>query len=393
MSSGLADDKVRPMTALPSPHAVALFSGGLDSILAARLILEQGLSVQCLHFVSPFFGNPELIPHWEAIYGLTIRPVDVSEDFVRLLRQRPVYGFGKVMNPCVDCKILMLRRAREIMRELGASFIISGEVLGQRPMSQRRDTLHVICRDADVRDVLLRPLCAQHMPPISAEQSGLVDRARLPGISGRGRREQLNLAKQMGLIEIPTPAGGCKLAERENARRYWPVLTRLAEPLTADFLLANVGRQYWSENHWLVIGRNEADNQLLEPLVRPEDLRLRMADFPGPLGLARQGLKWDEATLRDAASFVASYAPKAVRKGSEVDVLLEGKDFRQSVHVFPLRETPLAWTEPSFEAIREDIRSEITPPVKRRRTSFEEQAVTPPELSKTVQPEEECNAP
>lgn len=381
------------MTALPSPHAVALFSGGLDSILAARLILEQGLSVECLHFVSPFFGKPELIPHWEAVYGLTIRPVDVSEDFVRLLRQRPVYGFGKVMNPCVDCKILMLRRAKEIMRELGASFIISGEVLGQRPMSQRRDTLHVICRDADVRDILLRPLCAQHMPPIAAEQSGLVERARLPGISGRGRREQLALAKQMGLVEIPTPAGGCKLAEKENARRYWPVLTRLAEPVTANFTLANIGRQYWSENHWLVIGRNEADNILLEPLVRAEDLRLRMVDFPGPLGLARKGLEWDAATLRDAASFVASYAAKAVRNGGEVDVLLEGKNIQQTVRVFPLRETSLAWSEPSFEAIREDIRSEMPLPTKQHRSFFKEQDAPPTEFSKTVQPEEESNEP
>ncbi len=189
-----------------TPHAFALFSGGLDSILAARLIMEQGLVVRCLHFVTPFFGKPRSIPYWEKVYGLEIEAVDVGEDFVRMLRERPAHGFGKVMNPCVDCKILMMRKAREIMKERGASFIISGEVLGQRPMSQRRDTLNVIRRDAEVRDVLLRPLSAQHLDPTEAERSGLVDRSKLLGFFGRGRKDQMALAERMGLTEIPTPA-------------------------------------------------------------------------------------------------------------------------------------------------------------------------------------------
>ena len=156
-----------------TPHAFALFSGGLDSILAARLIMEQGLVVRCLHFVTPFFGKPQLIPHWEKVYGLEVEAVDVGEAFVRLLRERPAHGFGKVMNPCVDCKILMMRKARELMKKWGASFLISGEVLGQRPMSQRRDTLNVIRRDAEVKESLLRPLSAQLLDPTAPEISGL----------------------------------------------------------------------------------------------------------------------------------------------------------------------------------------------------------------------------
>ena len=150
-----------------TPHAFALFSGGLDSILAARLIMEQGLVVRCLHFVTPFFGKPQLIPHWEKVYGLEVEAVDVGEAFVRLLRERPAHGFGKVMNPCVDCKILMMRKARELMKKWGASFLISGEVLGQRPMSQRRDTLNVIRRDAEVRSpssVRSAPNCSIRPP-------------------------------------------------------------------------------------------------------------------------------------------------------------------------------------------------------------------------------------
>ena len=296
-----------------TPHAFALFSGGLDSILAARLIMEQGLVVRCLHFVTPFFGKPQLIPHWEKVYGLEVEAVDVGEAFVRLLRERPAHGFGKVMNPCVDCKILMMRKARELMKKWGASFLISGEVLGQRPMSQRRDTLNVIRRDAEVKESLLRPLSAQLLDPTAPEISGLVDRNKLLGIFGRGRKSQMALADQMGLKEIPTPAGGCKLAEKENSRRYWPVLTRLKEPTVEDFELSNIGRQYWFGDHWLSMGRNEADNSALERLVRPGDAILRVRDFPSPFALARQLTPWDNETLQDAASLVASYSPKGVR--------------------------------------------------------------------------------
>ena len=350
----------------PTPHAFALFSGGLDSILAARLIMEQGLVVRCLHFVTPFFGKPQLIPHWEKVYGLEIEAVDVGEAFVRLLRERPPHGFGKVMNPCVDCKILMMRKAREIMKERGASFLISGEVLGQRPMSQRRDTLNVIRRDAEVREELLRPLSAQHLDPTTAEESGLVDRSRLLGIFGRGRKDQMALAERMGLTEIPTPAGGCKLAEKENARRYWPVLTRIDEPTVEDFELSNIGRQYWSGSHWLSMGRNESDNAALERLVRPGDAVLRVRDFPSPFSLARQITPWDAATLQDAASLVASYSPKGVRAAAAspdgtvaVRIQIDGES--SFVNVVPSRVPELPWGEPEFVDVRKAIKAENRP--------------------------------
>ena len=309
-----------------TPHAFALFSGGLDSILAARLIMEQGLVVRCLHFVTPFFGKPQLIPHWEKVYGLEVEAVDVGEAFVRLLRERPAHGFGKVMNPCVDCKILMMRKARELMKKWGASFLISGEVLGQRPMSQRRDTLNVIRRDAEVKESLLRPLSAQ-----------LLD-----------------------------PAGGCKLAEKENSRRYWPVLTRLKEPTVEDFELSNIGRQYWFGDHWLSMGRNEADNSALERLVRPGDAILRVRDFPSPFALARQLTPWDNETLQDAASLVASYSPKGVRAAEAspdgtiaVRVQINGES--TFVNVAPKRTPALPWGEPEFVDVRKAIKAENRP--------------------------------
>ena len=344
-------------------HAVALFSGGLDSILAARLIMEQGLRVRCLHFVTPFFGKPYMLSHWSEVYGVDIEAIDIGPQYIRMLRNRPAHGFGKVMNPCVDCKILMMQEAKRRMKELGAQFIISGEVLGQRPMSQRRDTLNIIRRDGEVRDVLLRPLCAQHLDPTSVEESGLVDRTQLLDFFGRGRKGQLDLARRMGITEIPTPAGGCKLAEKENARRYWPVLTRIASPLPEDFELANVGRQGWSETLWLSIGRNEADNTALQKLCRPSDILLKVLDIPGPLALVRpmdttDPLKLD-LDLAAAAAQVASCAPKAVRLGREVEVRLIQQGRSRIIKVLPMRTERF---EPQgFDEIRDAIHGKQPP--------------------------------
>ena len=353
--------------------AVALLSGGLDSILAARLVQDMGLRVLCLHFHTPFFDKARDCDRWKELYGLTVRAVDVGEDFARMLVERPEHGFGKVLNPCVDCKILMLRRAKEIMREVGATFIITGEVLGQRPMSQRRDTLHVIQREAGVKGLLLRPLSALHLESTEAEESGLVDRSRLLAIHGRGRKDQLALAAEMGLAEIPTPAGGCLLAERENARSYWPVLLyggTMGAAGAEDFHLANTGRQYWNRTAsplWLCVGRNQADNDALMALARPTDILFKVRDFPGPIALGRPfpGSPWGGDALLSAASFMVSFSPKAcraVKDGLEslyvrVHQGEEGLDSPgQLVRCVP--ERTLSWREFSWEEAKEGIRAE-----------------------------------
>jgi hypothetical protein len=313
--------------------ALALFSGGLDSILAARLIQDQGVEVVCLHFVSPFFGHPDRVDFWRGAYGLEVRVMDIGEDFVRLLRG-PAHGFGSVLNPCVDCKILMLRRAGELMDEEGACCVISGEVLGQRPMSQRRDALNIIQRDAGLKGRLLRPLCALHLDPTRAENEGLVDRSRLLGITGRGRKRQLELAGAMGITDFPAPAGGCRLTEQENARSYWPILQHAPRALAVDFHLANTGRQFWlglegqdaadsapasgEGVYRLIIGRKQDDNTRLMELAGERDIVFKIRDFPGPVAVARfMGRDWPEEVVRSAAAFVASYCPKAVRHASE----------------------------------------------------------------------------
>ncbi len=340
--------------------ALALLSGGLDSILAVKIVQEQGLRVKCLHFVSPFFGKPHEVSDWEAMYGLDIRVVDVGEDFVAMMRKYPVHGYGKVLNPCVDCKILMLRAARDYLGTYGAKCIISGEVLGQRPMSQRRDTLNTIRRDADVRDLLVRPLCARCLDPSLAEQQGWIDRSQLLAISGRGRKEQLALAEKYALPKIPTPAGGCKLAERENARRYWPILDRLPDPRACDFAMANVGRQYWMKNRWLSIGRNQADNALLADLAEKDDLVFKIVGFPGPVAVGRQleEAAWTPEEVAHAASFVASFSPKAVRSGGPVHVELHCAGHSGQMLVVPNRTPPMRWRELGWPEVRQEIKAD-----------------------------------
>lgn len=323
--------------------ALALFSGGLDSILAAKLMQSQGHAVLGLHFFSPFFGHPERLLEWEREYDLPIVGVDVGQEFVDVLAAWPSHGFGKVLNPCVDCKVLMLRTAAALLPVYGAKYLISGEVLGQRPMSQRLDTLHVIRNEAGVRDVLVRPLSAGLLPPTPLELAGFVDRSRLPSLCGRGRQGQFRLARSLGVTRIPPQAGGCRLGERESARRYWPILRTFCTPRCADFELANVGRQLWrrqddrATGHWLAMGREHRDNERLAALLRPDDHFFVLASFPGPhaIGRSPEGVAWTDAVVREAAACLASFAPKARRHDGEVEVAVDNGGRTRRVLVRP----------------------------------------------------------
>lgn len=337
--------------------ALSLFSGGLDSILASKLMQSLGHKVLGLHFVSPFFGKPEQVPEWEREYGIPITVIDVGQEFVNLMAAFPPHGFGKVLNPCVDCKILMLRRAKKLLPVYGASYIISGEVLGQRPMSQRADTLNIIRNEADVREVLLRPLSAGVLPVTPMEESGLVDRSHLPSLVGRGRKGQYALAKALGVTKIPTQAGGCRLGERESARRYWPIMRTFPKPLASYFDLANVGRQLWRKEadtvtgHWMIMGRDHKDNQKLLKLVSPELYVFELKSFPGPsaVGVPIPGLDWTEDILAEAAACLASFSPKARNHDDVVEVSIERHGVERTISVRPDRphgfEDNLTWPQ------------------------------------------------
>jgi len=307
--------------------ALALFSGGLDSILAVRLIMEQGVEVEAIQFVTPFF-NYDLLDDIEGhkarihrTYGIKVIVEDISPGYLQLLHN-PAYGFGKNFNPCIDCKIFMFSRAKAMLLERGASFLISGEVLGQRPMSQRRDTLNVIERDSGTRALLLRPLCAQLLNETLPELQGWVDRSKLLRFSGRGRSAQIAMAARFGITDYPAPAGGCTLADPILGRRIEQLYStdsalQGAEITAADIRLLLLGRQLiLPGGGWLIMGRDEGENNSLTKLTGEDDALLLMEDWPGPTALLRKigshsaSASDVQAALNLAAALVVRFARK-----------------------------------------------------------------------------------
>lgn len=294
--------------------ALALFSGGLDSILACRVVMAQGIQVKAIKFVAPFFGYELLAREDDYVrevadkYGIDVSLVDISDKYLKMLRS-PVHGYGKHFNPCVDCKILLLAEAREMMKTYGASFLITGEVLGQRPMSQRRDTLRVIERDSVCEGILVRPLCAKNLSPTKPELEGLIDRQRLLGFKGRSRTAQMELAKEMGITDYPSPAGGCTLTDPvlgDRIERFYQAHDAVA---VADMQLMMVGRHFeLPQGGWLVVGRNKNENERVESLQLEGDWLLAPDDRPGPTALLRFSV--DPQELQKAAMVVARYGKK-----------------------------------------------------------------------------------
>jgi tRNA-specific 2-thiouridylase len=285
-------------------RALALLSGGLDSSLAAKLIADQGIEVVGVSFESPFFGAGGA-REASAEIGIPLVVIDMSDDILRILKA-PKYGFGKHMNPCIDCHALMVRRALERMEELGASFIVTGEVVGQRPKSQMRFGLGTVERESGASGLLLRPLSAQLLLPTIPEESGWVDRSRLLALHGRTRKPQLELAASFGLSHFKSPAGGCLLADENYSRALRDLREHGGISLPSVRLLA-VGRQFRiSESAKLVVGRNQSENAELAELCPAGDLLLRAADRKGPIAILSGGAA--EADRRTAAGIVASYA-------------------------------------------------------------------------------------
>lgn len=320
--------------------ALALYSGGLDSTLACRLVMAQSIRVIAVKFISPFFGYDlparaeDHIREVEETYGISLKLVDVSPEYLRLLRA-PAHGYGKNFNPCVDCKIFMLKRARAMMAEMGASFLITGEVVGQRPMSQRRDTLRVIERDSGCADLLVRPLCARNLSPTKPELAGLIDRERLLNFSGRSRTPQMQLAEEFGITDYPSPAGGCILTDPILSKRIEKYYRDNDTEKVADILLLMVGRQFrLPGGGWLALGRNHQDNLKITALRQPDDYILEPLDIPGPTALLRHSSTPEEIDL--AAGLVIRYARKSAVDKAGNKVLIMDKNGESVRQVPPL---------------------------------------------------------
>jgi tRNA U34 2-thiouridine synthase MnmA/TrmU len=275
--------------------AIALISGVLDSLLAARVIQGQGIEVIPLYFKIPFCQDrnnklthsPDNALQAARDLNLTLKVVDISEEFLGLLT-KPKHGFGSLMNPCIDCKILMLIKAKGLLGEWGAQFVITGEVLGQRPMSQHKKALQIIEKESGLEGLVLRPLSAKLLPETTPEKSGWVKRDKLLSFSGRRRRPQMSLALEFMISEYANPAGGCLLTDPEFTRRLNDLMAH-QELKIEDIELLKLGRHFRiSEEAKLVVGRDELENLELTRLARAGDyLFMPTENMAGPTSLGR----------------------------------------------------------------------------------------------------------
>lgn len=277
--------------------AVALLSGGLDSMLAVRLVLEQGIPVTGVRFITHFGCDPvssgscgkdvePLVKMWGHL-GFNVRMSHLGQDYIEMVKN-PVFGRGKNMNPCVDCRIMMLDWARETLDREDAGFLVTGEVLNQRPMSQTRERFQQIDKKLGLQGRVLRPLSAKLLEPTLAEQEGVVDRSRLLMISGRGRQPQYALAKQYGITDIPQPSGGCLLTDPGYSDRLRDLWKHDPDAGAHDINLLRVGRHFRpSTSSKIIVGRDERECGMLDVFQKPGDTMIWLKDHQGPRILVR----------------------------------------------------------------------------------------------------------
>lgn len=295
------------------PKAIALYSGGLDSTLAILIVLRQGIDVTAITFLTHFgcdisdksscSKNPFAASEK---FGFEVKLCHLADKFIEIVRN-PKYGYGKNMNPCIDCRILMLKEAKQFLKMKGADFVITGEVLYQRPMSQRRDTLLKIDREAGLEGYVLRPLSAKLLKPTIPEQMGMVNRDLLYDFHGRSRKPQIRLAEEFGLTEYPTPAGGCLLTDPIYSQRLKDLFEHNSNPSIKDINLLRIGRHIrLSKQCKVVIGRNEKENQKINELSENDDYLLWVEGFVSPLAIITGNA--EEKDIKLAASILIRYS-------------------------------------------------------------------------------------
>ncbi|MBU4216351.1 tRNA 4-thiouridine(8) synthase ThiI [Candidatus Parcubacteria bacterium] len=273
-------------------RALVLLSGGLDSMLAVKVLQEQGIEVVGLSFKSCFFDT---LKARESIgqLGIELKEVDFSIDHLKMTKNPP-NGYGKNMNPCIDCHGMMLQYAKRIMEDEGFDFVATGEVLGQRPMSQNRTALQRVAKISDLGDRLLRPLSAKLLNETELERIGKIDRGKLQNVEGRGRDKQFELAKKYNITEYPFPGGGCLLTDVSFGQRLKTLFTNWPTCDINDAAILKTGRIYWfnvqSDRILALVGRDMQDNENMLKLIKEDDVLVELVDEIGPTTLIR-GLK------------------------------------------------------------------------------------------------------
>ena len=330
------------MTFKLKPKGIILYSGGLDSLLAAKLLLDQGLDLIGLYFVLPFY-SPEIDPQTllasqlaEQI-DLPLKYYFCGEEYLEMVKN-PANGYGKNINPCLDCKIFFLQGAVKKMEEEQADFIATGEVVGQRPMSQLKHSLNHITKETNLSGKLLRPLSAKLLKPTFLEKKGSIDREKLLDISGRSRKKQIMLAKQMGINNYSSPGGGCLFTDKNAAKIIKDLFQFHSNSNSLDLFLLGQGRNFRiTEKAKIIIGRNEKENQELERYLGKSDYFFR-PKFKGPSGFIKGEINDDNISL--IAKLIFRYGNNFGRNG-EIDLFKQGSFWKEVKVNKPLEDSDL----------------------------------------------------
>ena len=293
--------------------AIALFSGGLDSTLAIKLIRDQGIEVLAINIATGFGSTKDRREHMENMckqVGAEFRIIDIQSEYLQDVLFDPKYGYGKHFNPCIDCHAKMFAVAKRIMEAEGASFLISGEVMGQRPMSQNKDALQTVLNESNCDGLLLRPMSALKLAPTIAEEKGWVDRERLEGITGRSRERQLELATEIGLEDFESPGGGCLLTDANFAKKMFDIVKHDTFEVK-DIPVMKYGRHLrLSENAKLVVGRNQEENEHLQNVENDKYYHIKTIGIPGPHAMLSRTASEEDKEL--ATKIVLTYCKASV---------------------------------------------------------------------------------
>jgi tRNA-specific 2-thiouridylase len=313
------------------PKALVLLSGGLDSMLAAKLVLDQGIEVEAVHFVNPFSSaNEAYVDRFCQKMGIKLHKVILGQEMLDIV-VNPQHGYGSRMNPCLDCRILAFRKAVELAEQIKADFYVTGEVLNERPFSQRKAAMLLIQKEAGLEGKILRPLSAKLLPETEPEKRGMVDRKNLLAFSGRRRTPQMVLAKELGINEYPNPAGGCLLTDPRFADRLREHLKHEGKLTAMDVALLKIGRHFRVGKAKVVVGRNEEENNKLL-LIAGEHSNLtamEVSDYMGPVTIVSG--KANPEIIHMAAGITVCYSDAPMESIVAVNLLCDAG--KQVIHV------------------------------------------------------------
>ena len=313
----------------PKGRALGLCSGGLDSILAALVLRREGTEVEWVTFETPFF-SAQKASQAAQITGIPLSIRNVTASYLKMLKDPPC-GYGQHMNPCMDCHALMFRHAGEIMKDKGFDFLFSGEVVGQRPMSQTKSSLRYVEKKSGFDGLILRPLCAKRLPETIPERKGLVKREALLNISGRSRKPQIDMALKFGIADYPTPAGGCLLTDKIFSVRLKDLFNHRETCSEKELHLLKHGRHFrLNENIKIIVGRTQKDNENILKYYNPAtDTIIKVKNFPGPTTLIPHADNREAIAL--AASICAGYSKS--KGATPVDVSIKTPSVKEIIKV------------------------------------------------------------